>query len=42
LLLDSQEAIDEFIARAERKRKLRMSRELLMLLRMHKESSRAL
>lgn len=38
LLLDSQEAIDAFITRSERKKKNRMGRDLLLLLRKHKEA----
>ena len=40
LLLDSQEAIEQFLGRSEKKKKNRLNRDLLLMLRRHKEASK--
>ena len=40
LLLDSQEAIDQFLKGSEKKKKNRLNRDLLLMLRRHKEASK--
>ena len=40
LLLNSQETIDQFLGRSEKKKKNRLNRDLLLMLRRHKEASK--